>query len=306
MEQDNRIFAAVGACVVLAVALVAAIMWLSSGITVDAPQRARVVVTELNASTPTPTIAAASQIVEAGLDTDQDDGPVRAAVARLSSHPKFAAYLLNDRLLRRFVLAVDAIAGGYSPRDEVEFLEPSRPFLVREHEGQLVIAAGSYRRYGLVADVFESFDTEGAVELYRLFRPQLEAIYQEVGWASDTFESRLREAVDHLLEVDVPSGQIEVEQRAIVYAFAEDDLERLTGAQKHLLRMGSSNAARVQAKLAELHQAFGWTEPASMAVTAENEGHSGFEAEIVKIAEALEPTPPVEPTEERAGAPEIP
>ena len=93
--------------------------------------------------------------------------------------------------------------------------------------------------------------------------------------------------------------------KAIVYAFAEDDLERLTGAQKHLLRMGSSNAARVQAKLAELHQAFGWTEPASMAVTAENEAHSGFEAEIVKIAEALEPTPPVEPTEERAGREEV-
>jgi hypothetical protein len=305
MEQDNRIFAAVGACVVLAVALVAVMMWLSSGITVDAPQRARVVVPELTSPTPTSPTPANPQIVEAGLVTDQDDGPVRAAVAGISSHPTFASYLLNDRLLRRFVLAVDAIAGGYSPRDEVDFLQPARPFLVREHEGQLVIAAGSYHRYRLVADVFDSLDTEGAAELYRRFRPKLEAIYQEVGWASDDFDSRLREAVDHLLEVEVPSGQIEVEQRTIAYAFAEDDLERLTGAQKHMLRMGPSNATRVQAKLAELRQAFGWSEPAPMIVTAENEDPSASEPEIVKIAEASV-TEPIEAIEERTGAPETP
>jgi hypothetical protein len=305
MEQDNRIFAVVGGCVVLAVALVAAIMWLSSGITVDAPQRAHVVVPELVAPTPTASTAAIPQIVEAGLATEDNDGPVRAAVARLSSHPKFASYLVNDRLLRRFVLAVDAIAGGYSPRDEVDFLEPSRPFLVREHEGQLVIAAGSYGRYHLVADVFASFDTEGAVELYRTFRPQLEAIYQEVGWASDDFDSRLREAVDHLLEVEVPSGQIEVEQRAIVYAYAEDGLERLTGAQKQMLRMGSPNATRVQTKLVELRQALGWPVPAPAIVTAENQDPSGLEPEIVTIAEASEQVP-TDPAEDRIGEPEIP
>jgi hypothetical protein len=305
MEQDNRIFAVVGGCVVLAVALVAAIMWLSSGINVDAPQRARVVVPELEGPTPAASVPATPQIVEAGFTTGDDDRPVRAAVARLSSHPKFASYLVNDRLLRRFVRAVDAIAGGYSPRDEVEFLEPSRPFIVREYEGQLVIAAGSYRRYELVADVFASFDTEGAVELYRSFRPQLEAIYQEVGWASEDFDSRLRQAIDHLLEVDVPSGQIEVEQRAIVYAYAEDELERLTGAQKQMLRMGSANATRVQSKLAELRRALGWGVPEPVIVTAENQGPPASESENVKIAEAAV-TESIDPVEERTGAPETP
>lgn len=305
MEQDNRIFAVVGGCVVLAVALVAAIMWLSSGITVDAPQRAQVVVPKLEVPTPAASVPALPQIAEAGFTTEDDDGPVRAAVARLSSHPKLASYLVNDRLLRRFVRAVDAIAGGYSPRDEVEFLEPSRPFIVREYEGQLVIAAGSYRRYELVTDVFASFETEGAVELYRTFRPQLEAIYQEVGWASEDFDSRLRQAIDHLLEVDVPSGQIEVEQRAIVYAYAEDDLEGLTGAQKQMLRMGSANATRVQSKLAELRQALGWEEPMPTIVTAENEGSAELEPEIVKIAEVTPPAP-IDPAQDRTGAPETP
>jgi hypothetical protein len=203
MQQDDRIFAVVGACIVVAVALVAAIIWLGS-------------------------LTPASQIVESGLADEGDDGLIRSAVARLSSHPEFTSYLVNDRLLRRFVLSVDAIAGGYSPSNELEFLRPLKPFYVSEDEGRLVVASGTYRRYNVVSDVFTSIDANGAVEIYREFRPRLEAIYREVGWANDDFDTRLREAVDHLLEVNAPTGQIEVEQRAIVYAYAEDRFENLT------------------------------------------------------------------------------
>ena len=185
-----------------------------------------------------------SQVAEAGLSDEGDDGLFRAAVGRLSTHPELASYLVNDRLLRRFVRAVDAIAGGYSPSDEIEFLRPSRPFFVREDEGRLVIASGTYRRYDIVTDVFTSLDSDGAIELYRQFRPRLEAIYREVGWANDDFDTRLREAVDHLLEVTTSSGQVEVEQRAIVYAYADDRFENLTGAQKHFLRMGPGTSVR--------------------------------------------------------------
>ena len=38
-----------------------------------------------------------------------------------------------------------------------------------------------------------------------------QAIYQEVGWANDDFDTRLREAVDHLLEVEAPDGQVDVD-----------------------------------------------------------------------------------------------
>jgi hypothetical protein len=270
MQQDDRIFVVVGGILITAVALVAALMWLNSGIIVDAPQRATVVVPQL-APTPVTSETPASYVVEATNADRSDDGLFRAAVARLSSHPELAAYLVNDRLLRRFVLAVDAIAGGYSPADEIGFLRPERPFIVREDEGRLVIASGTYRRYDVVTEVFASLDSHGAIELYRRFSPQLEAIYREVGWADDSFEIRLREAVDHLLAVAAPGGQIEVERRAIVYAYAEDDLENLTVAQKHLLRMGAQNVGIIQAKLRELREGMGWPAQAPAIVTAELE-----------------------------------
>jgi hypothetical protein len=279
---------------VSAVALVAAVVWLGSGITVEAPQRATVVVAELQAPAAVAPPTSISPRSGAGFPSETDDALVRAAISGLSSHPELASYLVNDRLLRRFVGAVDAIAGGYSPRDEIEFMKPSRPFVVREDEGLLVVASSSYRRYDLAAAAFASIAVEDGVELYRRFGPRLEEIYREIAWADSGFDDRLREAIDHLLEVEVPSSQIEVEQRAIVYAFAEDGLERLSGAQKQLLRMGPGNARAVQTKLRELRIALGWPEEVPVPVAAPP-------AEPVVMSADVSVMSPADPSEEKAG-----
>ncbi len=258
MQKDDRIFAIVGTCVGTAAAAVAALVWLGTGIKVDAPQRAAVVVPLHEATAPEASAVPAAVLVESLSPDDSENEMVRSAVARLSAHPKFAALLVTDRLLVRFVSAVDEVAGGYSPRDQVDILRPSSPFLVRETEGRLVAAAGSYHRYDLVADVFDSIAVDDAVELYRGFQPRLEAIYGDLGWAGEDFESRLREAVDHLLDVESISGPFELEQRAIVYAYADDRVEQLSDAQKQLLRMGPANSRRLLAKMHELREAMGW------------------------------------------------
>ncbi len=258
MQKDDRIFAIVGACVGTAAAVVAAIVWLGTGITVDAPQRAAVVVPLREATAPEASAAPAAVAVEPTSGDDSENDVVRRAVARLSAHPQFAALLVTDRLLTRCVMAVDAVAGGYSPRDQVELLRPNRPFLVRESEGRLVAAAGSYHRYDLVADVFDSIAVADAVEIYRGFQSRLEAIYEDIGWSGGDFDARLREAIDHLLEVESISGPFELEQRAIVYAYADEHVEQLSDAQKQLLRMGPTNARRVVSKMHELREAMGW------------------------------------------------
>jgi len=271
MQRDDRIFAVVGGFVILAMTVIAGVHWLGSGINIEAPARATVKVERIPAPTPAASSASNTNSRVTDVAGDEGDRLVRLAVAGISSHPVLASWLVNDRLLRRFVASVDAIAGGYSPRDEIEFMSPIRPFMVQKDNGLLLITNSSYRRYDRVTDVVDSIDTAGTVALYRKFGPQLEAIYAEVAWASTDFDSRFREAVAHLLEVEVPESPIEVEQRAIVYAFAEDRLEHLSGSQRQLLRMGSYNALKVQDKLRELQRALGWPGPAPAVITAELE-----------------------------------
>lgn len=306
MKKDDRIFAVVGAGVLAAVALIAALVWLGTGITVEAPQRASVAEIERPIPEKAASVAGASAAGDQGFAADADSALVRAAAVRLSAHPRFAAWLLSDGLLRRFVGAVDAVAGGYSPRDDVEFMRPERPFLVREEGGALVIAASSFHRYDTVAEIVQSIDVAGAVALYRRFEPRLEEIYAEIGWASDTFDARFRAAVDHLLAVAVDRpGPIEVEQRAIVYAYADDRLEHLSDAQKQLLRMGPENVRRVAATLNELRRVMGWPEPEAMPamVTAELQPLDVSEAAVGEGAAEFVAVTTVEPEIDRVGAP---
>jgi hypothetical protein len=306
MKKDDRIFAAVGACIVAAVALGAALIWLGSGIDVEAPQRATVIVPQRPVPTPEASAVMELKAVEGPLFDDREDVLVRAAVERLSSHPVLASYLIHDRLLRRFVLAVDAVAGGYSPSDQIEFMRPHGTFIVREEDGRLVVASGTFRRYDLVSAVLTSVDARAAVELFEEFLPQMDEIYSQVGWGDDGFEARLREAVNHLLEVPVEVGQIEVEQRAIVYAYAEDRFENLTEAQKHLLRMGPRNAGAIQAKLRQFRDAMGWPEPSPAIVTAEIEQVQESETDAAPLIAEASPVLSEDHVAEPIGAAEAP
>lgn len=97
---------------------------------------------------------------------------------------------------------------------------------------------------------------------------------------------------------------IEVERRTTTYAFAADEHERLSGAQRQLLRMGRENATAVQAKLREIRSVFGWPAAPSPTETrhAVISGEGGEVLEPVLIAEVIDVDPGSDGTSEVANA----
>lgn len=279
MNRDDHLFAIIGGTVVTAAAGV--FLGFAGGISgsIDAgptlrvtPIRAAESPVEEDVAAPPQAEAApvkAAGVVPAAFNPEEPgmgDDLIGAIATGLSAHPKWASWLVTDDLLHRFVEAVEAVADGYSPADQLGFMAAKGAFLVREDEGRLVIAAGTYRRYSLAVEVLSSIDAERAVAVFRELEPEIEAIRRDMAWHRGDFEDRLRLAVDHLLAVEVPHGPMEVERRTASYAFAADEHELLSGAQRQLLRMGRSNALAVQTKLQDLHAAFGWLEtPAVLA-----------------------------------------
>ncbi len=181
------------------------------------------------------------------------DRVVRELVSGLSAHPKLAAWLVNDDLIRRFTAAVNNIAAGRSPRSQLEFLRPKESFEVDETgDDTLVIEPSSYARYDTVAEVVASLDAEGTVALYRELEPLIDEAWAEIGPRDARFSDRLDEAFDELLAVPVLEGLARVEQLVITYAWADPTLEGMSDAQRHLLRMGPDNVAKIQNALGEL------------------------------------------------------
>jgi len=203
----------------------------------------------------TPSPAADNSGPFAGISLATADPVLRKLAAELSSRPELAQWLLNEDLIRRFVAAVDNIGRGKDPRVHLEFLKPVGAFRVRHVGEKTFIDPLSYRRYDTIADVVASLDTEGLTRLYRDIKPLLEEADREISPPGESFDAHLRAAIDELLAVPVPEGDVEVKAKVVTWLYADPALEGLSPAQRHLLRMGGENIRKIQAKLREIKAA---------------------------------------------------
>lgn len=173
---------------------------------------------------------------------------MRAVVAQLSAHPELFAWLATEDLIRRFVVVVDNLAEGVSPRTHLEFLEPEKGFGTREDMSRVYVDDSAYQRYDRIADVVSSIDVRGTANLYRSVKPLLQEAYRELGYPNKDFDDALLEAIDTLLRTPVVEGQIELVPKVSSFEFADSKLEELTEAEKHFLRLGPDNLRKIQAK----------------------------------------------------------
>lgn len=180
----------------------------------------------------------------------ETDPLVRSMVGKLSSHPRVAAWLATDDLVRNFTVVVSNIAEGKTPAVNLRRLRPGGEFIVTERGENLVVDPQSYARYNALADGFASLDAAAAARLYATLKPRIDEAYAELGFPGTEFDAVLERAILLLLRTPVPAEPIHVEQQgATGYAYADPTFEGLTPAQKHLIRMGPRNQRMVQATL---------------------------------------------------------
>ena len=186
---------------------------------------------------------------------DETDALVRELVKKISSHPRVAAWLATDGLIRSFTTAVTNVAEGKTPARQLPTLRPSSGFRVLERGGDLIIDPRSYERYDSLAAAAASMDADGSARLYATLKPRIEEAARELGVSP--FDRTFERTIVLLLSTPVVDGPIRVEPRGIGYGFADPKLEALTGGQKQLLRMGPRNLRVVQTSLRAIALALG-------------------------------------------------
>ena len=91
------------------------------------------------------------------------DPIVRQLVGQLSAHPKIAAWLATDQLIRNFTVVVDNISTGRTPSGHLGKVRPTGNFQVREDRDGLWIDPRSYARYDKYAEAISGLDAHGAI-----------------------------------------------------------------------------------------------------------------------------------------------
>jgi hypothetical protein len=261
MAENNRTI--IGIFVVLLVVVIAAFAWWWLGRGGDGQEMQAVVpATPTPAPVPTPSLEERLSAKLSGTTLNTSDAVVRELVAALSANPKLAAWLVNEDLIRRFTAAVDNVAAGKSPANQLEFLRPKQGFKVKTaSDGTFVIDPASYQRYNVVAAVVASLDTAGTVALYRELLPLIDDAYAEISPPGKSFNDRLQAAFDQLLAVPVLDGPQQVNQLVVTYAWADPKIEGLSAAQRQFLRMGPDNVSTIQAKLGQIRAALAASTP---------------------------------------------
>ena len=189
---------------------------------------------------------------------NESDALVRQLVAAISSHPRVAAWLTTDNLIRNFTAVVHDVSAGLTPAPRLQVLAPGSGFRPVDRDGDLRIDPKSYARYDSLADAIASVDADGAARLYGTLKPRIEEAYAEQGFPHVAFDRTLERALVHLLQTPIVDDIPALEPRgAEMFAYADSRLERLSAAQKHLLRMGPRNVRIIQEKLRELGTALG-------------------------------------------------
>lgn len=188
---------------------------------------------------------------------DQSDRFVRKFVAALSSHPRFAAWLATDGLIRNFTVVVTNIADGETPAVHLARLRPAARFQVIEQNSDQFIDRRSYERYTPLATAAASIEPVGSARLYATLKPLIEEAHRDLGYPNTSFDVTLERAIVRLLSTPVLTDPVRVVPHGIGYAYEDPRIEELTAAQKQLLRFGPQNVQLVQQALRNVAAALG-------------------------------------------------
>lgn len=182
----------------------------------------------------------------------ETDPLVRRLVQQLSAHPRIAAWLATDQLLRNFTVVTYNVAQGRSPARQLSAIRPTGDFVVSGQGATVTIDRRSYARYNDYADAMDSLDARDAARVYATLKPRIQEAYRELGYPEGDFDEVLRRAIVELLGTPVLEADLRVTSKSVVYEYADPRLQSLSAAQRHLLRMGPRNVRIVQAKLREI------------------------------------------------------
>ncbi|ABZ74959.1 conserved hypothetical protein [Shewanella halifaxensis HAW-EB4] len=162
--------------------------------------------------------------------------------------------LIEDNLVRQFVVFVDNLAQGELARKVSPLKAPNNSFTVSEIANKTYINPDSYHRYDLYADFLASLNDEELAKTYKELTPLLSEAFVELGYNDISFNERMQQAIEVMLDAPIIEQPIELDGVSVNYQFVDPKLEALPNAQKLMVRMGPENSRKVKSALRRLQK----------------------------------------------------
>lgn len=118
-----------------------------------------------------------------------------------------------------------------------------------EGEGKLLYMSPSgYQRYDKLVASVAQVDPATVVRTFHTVRPLYEWAFEGLGLDSEDFDNAVIRTLDLVLATPELERQLALQQKSVMYLYAEPELEALVPLQKQLLRMGPDNIRQIKAQ----------------------------------------------------------
>ena len=192
---------------------------------------------------------------------NDSDSWVQEKLPMLTWRKELLKLVINDDMIRRFVVFTDNFAQGLVAYEHSPLVQPVASFSVAEKQQgandtqeQWAWNEKSTRRFSLYVDLLRSIDTETLVQWYVESKPLIDEAYQELGYPDDEFTETLQDAITRVLDMDIPKQEIVLTRPSVMYQYADEDLEKLDDTDKLLLRLGRENLLVIKSILLEVNE----------------------------------------------------
>ncbi len=183
---------------------------------------------------------------------DESDPEVIGGLTEIFGERPVMEHLVPERLVRNFVVTIDNAPRELMALDQRPIQPPPGDFITSGTEDAIVLAPENFARYEPFVALVANIDAKTLVSFYRGLEPLFQQSYEELGHPEGSFNQRLNEVIEHLLQTPTPRGEIALVQPSVLYRYADERLENLSAGQKLLIRMGVDNAGVVKGKLREI------------------------------------------------------
>ncbi len=187
--------------------------------------------------------------VLAPVQLDKSDEAVLSAARDLD--PELAQWLLSKEQVRKWVTLVNLAADGHIPLKNRPLEYPLAPFKVAERDGRQWMDAANFQRANRLIDNVVLISPEKLAGYLHAWGPLLQQAQNELG-VNKPFRDQLLRAIDRVLTVQPRKEEFELVQGERRYLYADPALEKATGVERLMWRLGSENTLKIQAYLSEL------------------------------------------------------
>lgn len=160
--------------------------------------------------------------------------------------------LISKNIAQQFAVFVDNFAQGDLLRNTSVLKGPTERFTATDISGKTYLNPDSYHRYDIYANLISRLNTDKLVSMYKLLYPLFEEAFNDLGYTNISFNERLHQAIQEVLDAPIIEDPIELSSVSVNYQFVDPRLENLPPAQKLMIRMGPENTRKIKSVFRDL------------------------------------------------------